>query len=143
MERLTLNILACLCMIGLFILAQFKGRKRLPIIALLIMTGLSSCSKDNDSEPYIVESKATVRLYSTNMVVATKAITAEIDGRNYGRISYSAGAPACGQGNFGKIELVAGTYIVDVIDASNSYATRQVTIVVAKEYTTCQTFNLK
>lgn len=143
MKDLILNVLSCLFMIGLFILAIRRSRKKTTVIALLIVAGLSSCSKDDGSEPYIVESKATVRLYSTNMVVATKAITAEIDGANYGRIAYSAGAPKCADAGFGSIQLVAGTYIVDVIDASSSYATRQVTIVVAKEYTTCQTFNVK
>jgi len=145
MKSLLLNLTAAGIMLALFIITHvFLPAKKKGLHLVLALALLASCSKSTiENRAPEPASKATVRLFSTNAVVATKVITAKVNGVEYGRIAYSAGAPACGASGFGSVQIVPGTYTVDVIDATNPYATRQITIVVPKDFTTCVFFNVK
>lgn len=113
------------------------------LLTIFALVAIVSCSKSVDSPAPPAPTKATVKFYSTNMVTATKVITVKVSGQDYGRVNYSANAPACSASGFAAISLAPGSYKADYLDPSNPNANKQVSFTVAAGTTGCQFFDLK
>lgn len=145
MKSLLLNALAAAVMLALFMIGHAFGRKK-TLWIFLCLGALTSCTKQGPEyrgPAVTVTQKATVRLYSTNMAYTSAIATADVNGAYYGRIMYSGSVPDCAAGVYGRMELVPGTYKVDIQTEGNPYASRQLTIVVTDDFKKCQFFNVK
>lgn len=116
----------------------------LAILVFIIVCAMCSCSKSVDKPTPATPAAASVTLYSSRVGVSLDGVTLAISGKVVGGLQYSASAPDCGAQGFATVTLTAGTYAVSYMPYnSNGAATKTVSIKVAANTGTCQTFDLK